>query len=228
MVASAPTPNFFTKRIIHPLGFTKTYNFWLYFIFGGALVGFALARVSYLDFSRNFCPSSGPSSSGNGAAPHLATEMVARSAGVKFLHVPYKGVGPALTALLGNEVQFSVADVGAVPHIRAGKLRALAVLSARPSELIPGAPGMAQAGFKDVDISSNLGIMAPAGTPADVVAKLNAAGRQAAQAPAFTQRLSDLGYGIVGNTSPEQMGSMIQDEVKRWAPIVKASGAKID
>ena len=69
MVASAPSPNFFTKRIIHPLGFTKTYNFWLYFIFGGALVGFALARISYLDFSRNFCPSSGPSSSGNGAAP---------------------------------------------------------------------------------------------------------------------------------------------------------------
>ncbi|MBL0422181.1 tripartite tricarboxylate transporter substrate binding protein [Ramlibacter sp. AW1] len=166
-------------------------------------------------------------SSGNGAAPHLATEMLARSAGVKFLHVPYKGVGPALTALLGNDVQFAISDVGAVPHIKAGKLRALAVLSAGPSPLIAGVPGMAQAGFKDVDISSNLGIMAPAGTPADVVAKLNAAINQALGEEELRARLVPLGQEPSPRTA-EEFGRILAGDVAKYRNIVRDVGIKID
>lgn len=166
-------------------------------------------------------------SSGNGAAPHLSAEMVARSAGVKFLHVPYKGVGPAMTALLGNEVQFSIADVGAVPHIRSGKLRALVVLSALPSPLIPGVPGMAQAGFNDVDVSSNLGIMAPAGTPTDVVAKLNASINKALGEEDLRARLATLGQEPSPRTV-EEFGRILARDVAKYRNIVKDVGIKID
>jgi tripartite-type tricarboxylate transporter receptor subunit TctC len=166
-------------------------------------------------------------SSGNGAAPHLATEMLARSAGVNFLHVPYKGVGPALTALLGNEVQFSIADVGAVPHIRSGKLRALAVLSAGPSPLIAGVPGMAQSGVHDVDISSNLGILAPADTPADVVARLNAAVNKALGEEDLRARLVTLGQEPSPRTI-EEFGRILARDVAKYRNIVKDVGIKID
>jgi tripartite-type tricarboxylate transporter receptor subunit TctC len=166
-------------------------------------------------------------SSGNGAAPHLATEMLARSAGVSFLHVPYKGVGPALTALLGNEVQFTIADVGAVPHIRSGKLRALAVLSASPSPLIAGVPGMAQAGVHDVDVSSNLGILAPAGTPAEVVTVLNAAVNKALGEEDLRARLVTLGQEPASRTV-EEFGRILARDVAKYRNIVKDVGIKID
>lgn len=166
-------------------------------------------------------------SSGNGAAPHLVTEMLARSAGVKFLHVPYKGVGPALTALLGGDVQFSVADVGAVPHITGGRLRALSVLSANPSPMLSGVPGLAASGIKDVDVSSNLGILAPAGTPAEVLDKLNAALNKALGEEEIRTKLAGLGQAAAPR-SREDFQRTLANDVQRYSAVVRDVGIKID
>jgi tripartite-type tricarboxylate transporter receptor subunit TctC len=168
-------------------------------------------------------------SSGSGSTIHMSCEMFKQKMGVDITHIPYKGSGPAVTDLLGGHVDMMFDNIpSSVPHVRSGKLRGLATTGPKRDPALGDLPTMSEAGVPGYESTVWFGLVVPAGTPPDAVAKLNAAGRQAAQAPAFTQRLSDLGYGIVGNTSPEQMGSMIQDEVKRWAPIVKASGAKID
>lgn len=166
-------------------------------------------------------------SSGNGAAPHLSAELLARSAGVKFLHVPYRGVGPALTALLGNEVQFTVADAGAVPHITGGRLRALSVLSANPSPMLQGVQGLAAAGIKDVDISSNLGILAPAGTPADILTRLNASLNRALAQEDIKTKLAGLGQ-MAAPRSREDFQRTLANDVLRYAGVVKDAGIRID
>lgn len=166
-------------------------------------------------------------SSGNGAAPHLAAELLGRSAGVKFMHVPYRGVGPALTALLGNEVQFTVADAGAVPHITGGRLRALSVLSTTPSPMLQGVPGLAASGVKDVDISSNLGILAPAGTPPDVLNKLNASLNRALAQDDIKTKLASLGQ-MAAPRSREDFQRTLAGDVVRYAGIVKDAGIRID
>ncbi len=112
-------------------------------------------------------------SSGNGAAPHLATELIARATGTTFTHVPFKGVSPALVALLGAQVDFMISDVAVVPQIREGKLRALSLTTADESELVPGVPSLAEAGVKGLDIPSGLALFAPAGTPKDIIKRIN-------------------------------------------------------
>src|SRR5438132_1510624 len=129
------------------------------------LVDLARARPGALTYA----------SSGSGAAPHLATEMLASMTGTKFVHVPFKGTAPALVALLGGQVDFQVADVAAIPHVRAGKLRALAVTTAKPSVLVPGVPTVAESGVPGFDVPSATGILAPVETPRVVVAKINSA-----------------------------------------------------
>ncbi len=166
-------------------------------------------------------------SSGNGAAPHLSAELLARSAGVKFLHVPYKGVGPALTALLSNEVRFTVADAGAVPHIAGGRLRALSVLSANPSPMLPGVPGLASSGIKDVDISSNLGLLAPAGTPTDILDKLHASLNRALAQEGIKAKLAGLGQLVAPRSRDDFMRTLVND-VQRYASVVKEAGIRID
>ena len=168
-------------------------------------------------------------SSGSGSTIHMSCEMFKQRTGVEIVHVPYKGSGPAIADLLGGHVNIMFDNIpSSVPHIRGGKLRALATTGPKRDSTLTELPTMIEAGVAGYESTVWFGLVVPAGTPKDVVDRLNAAGRQAAQAPEFSKRLSDLGYGIVGNTSPEQMASMIQDEVKRWGPIVKASGAKID
>jgi len=167
------------------------------------------------------------SSSGNGAAPHLSTELIGRSAGVKFLHIPYKGVGPALTALLANEVQFTVADTGAVPHISGGRLRALSVLSANPSPMLTGVPGLSASGIPDVDISSNLGILVPAGTPAVILDRLNSSLNRALAQDEIKAKLSGLGQMAVPRSRADFQRTLTND-VRRYASVVKEAGIRID
>ena len=168
-------------------------------------------------------------SSGSGSTIHMSCEMFKQTMGVDISHVPYKGSGPAVTDLLGGHVNMMFDNIpSSVPHVRSGKLRALATTGTKRDATLTELPTMVEAGVPGYESTVWFGLVVPTGTPKAVVEKLNAAGRQAAQAPEFTKRLGDLGYGIVGNTSPEQMAAMIQDEVKRWGPIVKASGAKID
>lgn len=168
-------------------------------------------------------------SSGSGSTIHMSCEMFKQKMGLDISHVPYKGSGPAIADLMGGHVNIMFDNIpSAVQHIRSGKLRALATTGRTRNATLSDLPTMIEAGVPDYESTVWFGLVAPAGTPAAIVDRLNAAGREAAQAPEFSKRLSELGYGIVGDTSPQRMAAMIQDEVKRWEPIVKSSGAKSD
>ncbi|MDB5867036.1 MAG: hypothetical protein JWO70_4842 [Betaproteobacteria bacterium] len=166
-------------------------------------------------------------SSGNGATPHLAMELLKTSAGVDIRHVPYKGIPPALTDLLGGQIQLMFSTMApAVPLVRAGRLRALAVSSAKRSSAVPEVPAMSEfiPGF---DATSWQGILAPAGTPPLIVARIRDTAAKALQAPDVHQRLVDSGYTPVGST-PAEFGAFIRTEMSKWAKVVKASGATLD
>ena len=167
-------------------------------------------------------------SSGSGSTIHMSCEMFKQMLGLDITHVPYRGSGPALTDLLGGQVHMMFDNIpSAISHIRSGKLRALATTGPVRSVTLPELPTMIEAGLPGYESTAWFGLAMPAGTPKEIIVRMNAEGQKAAKAPDFVKRMSDLGYEIVGGT-PEQMASMIQDEIKRWGPIVKASGAKVD
>ena len=167
-------------------------------------------------------------SSGSGSTIHMSCEMYKHMLGLDIEHVPYKGSGPALIDLIAGQVNLMFDNLpSAITHIRAGKLRALATTGEKRSPALPEAPTMIEAGVPGYIATAWFGLCMPAGTPKEIIARMNAEGQKAARAPDFVKRMNDLGYEIVGGTS-EQMASMIQDEIRRWGPIVKASGAKVD
>jgi len=166
-------------------------------------------------------------SSGSGAAPHLAAELLASMTGTKFVHVPFKGTAPALVALLGAQVDFQIADVAALPHVRAGKLRALAVTTAKPSALVPGVPTLAESGVPGFDMPSATGILAPAGTPREIVAKINAAINRALATSEVRQRLNAQGFEPAPAT-PEEFGAFLASEVRKYARVIQEAGVRID
>lgn len=167
-------------------------------------------------------------SSGNGTSIHLSAELYKQMAGVDILHVPYKGSSPAVADLLGGQVQMMFDNMPvSLPHVKAGKLRALAVTSMKRSPALPDVPTMDEEGLKGFDATSWFGLLAPAGTPKDIVAKLNAASVKALASPEMRERLAAQGADPVGN-SPEQFAAFIKSEIDKWAKIVKASGARVD
>jgi tripartite-type tricarboxylate transporter receptor subunit TctC len=167
-------------------------------------------------------------SSGSGSTIHMSCEMFKQMLGLDITHVPYRGSGPALTDLLGGQVHMMFDNIpSAISHIRSGKLRALATTGPVRSVTLPELPTMIEAGLPGYESTAWFGLAMPAGTPKEIIVRMNAEGQKAAKAPDFVKRMNDLGYEIVGGT-PEQMAAMIQDEIKRWGPIVKASGAKVD
>ena len=167
-------------------------------------------------------------SSGNGTSIHLAAELYKQMAGVDILHVPYKGSAPAVADLLGGQVQMMFDNMPvSLPHAKAGKLRALAVTSLKRSPALPDVPTMDEEGLKGFDATSWFGLLAPAGTPKDIIAKLNAASVAALATPDMRERLAAQGADPVGNT-PDQFAAFIKAEIEKWAKIVKASGARVD
>ena len=167
-------------------------------------------------------------SSGSGSTIHMSCEMFKHMLAVDIIHVPYKGSGPAVTDLIGGQVNMMFDNIpSSITHIRSGKLRALATTGAKRSPMLPDLPTIAESGVPGYESTAWFGIAVPAGTPKEIIARLNAEGQKAVKSPEFVKRMTDLGYEIVGGT-PEQMASMIQDEYKRWGPIVIASGAKVD
>jgi tripartite-type tricarboxylate transporter receptor subunit TctC len=159
-------------------------------------------------------------SSGNGSSDHLTAELFWQQTGTSGLHVPYKGGGPAMQDLLGGQVNASFQNINAViPHVKTGKLRALAITSTARSPQLPDVPTLAEAGVKGVDVYSWQGVAAPKGLPADIRAKLHAAIVAALNAPDVKPKLLDLGFEIVANT-PEQFAAFQAAEFARWKQLI--------
>lgn len=167
-------------------------------------------------------------SSGSGSTIHMSCEMFKHMLGLNITHIPYKGSGPAVTDLMGGQVDMMFDNIpSAISHIRSGKLRALATTGPKRAVALPDLPTIVESGVPGYESTAWFGLAMPAGAPKEIIARMNSDGQKAAKAPDFIKRMIDLGYEIVGGT-PAQMAAMIQDEIKRWGPIVKASGAKID
>jgi tripartite-type tricarboxylate transporter receptor subunit TctC len=168
-------------------------------------------------------------SSGNGASSHLAGVMFNARAGTDITHVPYKGTGPALNDLLGGQVQMTFTDVlTALPHIKAGKLRALGVTTAKRSRSLPDVPTLGEQGLKDFDVSVFFGIVAPAGTPPAVIGKLNSAFVKVLQEPSVRESLAAQGLEPAQATTPEQLSEYMRAEATKWKDVIAKSGARAD
>jgi tripartite-type tricarboxylate transporter receptor subunit TctC len=168
-------------------------------------------------------------SSGNGSAPHLAGVLFMRVAGVDMVHVPFKGGAPAVQALLAGDIQLSFATPPSVlPQLQSGRVRALAVTSRERTPLVPGVPGMAEAGLPGYEISFWYGFFFPAGTPKDVVKKMFDATTAVIASPAIGKALEKEGTEASGSKSPEDFAAFIAEDAKLWTRLVKDSGAKAD
>jgi tripartite-type tricarboxylate transporter receptor subunit TctC len=183
------------------------------------LVAYAKANPGKLSYA----------SSGNGASSHLAGVLFNATAGVELQHIPYKGTGPALNDLLGGQVSMSFTDVlTALPYVKAGRLRALGVTTAERSQALPDVPTVAEQGVPGYDVSVFFGIVAPAGTPPERVAKLNQAFIEVLDTPKVKQLFASQGLEPAPAHTPQQLGKFIQVQMGKWAGVVKQSGAQLD
>jgi len=165
-------------------------------------------------------------SAGVGTSHHLTGEKLKLDTGIDMLHVPYKGSGPAHIDLMGGQIQLMFDNIVALmPHVKAGKVRALAVSSAKRHPLLPDVPSIQEAGVKDFETVAWFGIVAPAATPKPVLNRLNAETLKAIRLPDVNKRLLDAGSTIIGNT-PEEADKFLRDEVQKWGKVVKAAGVK--
>ena len=168
------------------------------------------------------------SSAGNASNLHVAVELFNVLANVKMLHIPYKGGGPALTAVLGGEADLSVLAVSAVqPYINAGRLRALAITSAKRMGTLPQIPTVAESGVPGYEFASWVGMLVPSSTPGAMVNSVNALTVKATRSPDLVDRFTKDATEVVANT-PAEFKTFIQSEAKRWARVVKESGMKAD
>ena len=167
-------------------------------------------------------------SSGNGQSTHLSAELFGTMAGVKMNHIPYKGSAPALTDVMGGQASLMFDTMlSAMPQVKNGKLKAIAVTSAARSPAAPDVPTVAESGLPGYEAIAWNGLLAPAGTPAEVVNKLNAELKKALDAPDVKDRFSAQGFGAAWNTR-EAFAKFIQAELDKWAKVVKVSGATLD
>ncbi|HEY8250621.1 MAG TPA: tripartite tricarboxylate transporter substrate binding protein [Burkholderiales bacterium] len=168
------------------------------------------------------------SSSGPGGAPHLAMELFKRQAGINLTHVPYKGSGPGMTDLLGGRVMMTMDSLlQGLPQIKAGKLKALAVLGPKRSSLLPDVPTMAEAGVSGYALTNWFGLLAPAATPKEVLAKVHADVTKILRETEIQKRIADMGADVVGN-SPEEFGAAMRAESAQWADVIKSANIKAE
>jgi len=166
-------------------------------------------------------------SGGIGTGLHMAGELLNLAAGLKMVHVPYKGAGPSMAALMSGEVDMMFNGVSsALPHVKAGRLRAIAISSAQRSPLLPDLPTVAESGLR-YETAGWYGLVAPAGTPKPVTARLQASLHQALNAPEMKERLAAQGIDGIAST-PEQLIKHLRSELDKWTAVVKAAGLKVD
>ncbi len=167
-------------------------------------------------------------SAGTGSISHLAGELLKARIGIDMLHIPYKGSAPALADLMGGQLPVAVdAIIPSGAQVKAGKVRALAILSNERSPILPDVPTLAEAGFPPMDVGGTFGLMLPAKTPPAVVAKIHAAMKKAIANPATRKQLDDMGYQVIANT-PEQFGTYLRDQIATWTRIVKDNNIKAE
>ena len=180
------------------------------------LIAFSKQRPGEINFG----------SSGVGSTPHLSAELFQYMTSVKWTHVPYKGSGAGMVALLSGEISFYFANIpAAIQHVRNGKLRPIALSGSRRTAAVPGIPTLAESGLAGFDVTSWFGIAAPAKTPRAIIEQLNGSVVRAVNLPDLRARLQDQGADPVGNT-PEQYTAFIQNEIAKWAKVIKAAGIK--
>ncbi len=183
------------------------------------LIALAKARPGRLSYA----------SSGNGTTPHLSGELFKSMAGVDIVHIPYKGAAASVTDLMGGHVDLAFVSLSSVvPQLKAEKLRALAITSAKRSALMPGLPTFAEAGIRGYEVTGWYGIVAPAGTPREIIDRLNADITKALTQPDLVQSLNASGLEPATPNSPEAFTAFLRAEIAKWAKVVKASGAKAD
>ncbi len=183
------------------------------------LIAYAKAQPGKLSYA----------SSGNGASSHLAGVLFNEKAGVDLQHIPYKGTGPALNDLLGGQVSASFTDVlTALPYVKTGKLRALGIATITRSQALPELPTIAEQGVPGYDVSVFFGVVAPAGTPADRIAKLNQAFVEVLASPKVKELFAVQGLESAPDHTPAQLAKFIAAQKASWAAVVKASGAQLD
>jgi len=165
----------------------------------------------------------------NKKIPHLAAVLFMRLAGVEMIHVPYKGGGPAVQSVLAGETQLSFATPPSVlPLVQAGRLKALAITSRHRTPLVPGVPGMEEAGLPDYEISFWYGFFVPAGTPREVVQKLYQETSKVLALPEVGKSLAREGTEVSGSKSPEEFAAFIAEDARLWTRLVKEAGVKAD
>jgi tripartite-type tricarboxylate transporter receptor subunit TctC len=182
------------------------------------LVALAKARPNALDYA----------SSGSGSSAHLAGVLFQEMAGIKMNHIPYKGGGPAVIALVGGQVAIGFATTPSViSHIKSGKLRGLAVTGAKRSQSAPDLPTVSEAGVKGYEVTGWYGILVPTGTPKEAISRLHAESIKAIKLRDVKERLDATGFEAIGST-PDKFGTFIRSEVEKWGKVVKASGARVE
>jgi tripartite-type tricarboxylate transporter receptor subunit TctC len=182
------------------------------------LVALAKARPGQIDYS----------SSGSGTSSHLAAELFSNMAGVKMTHVPYKGGGPSVVALVGGQVSVGFATTPSViSHIKSGKMRGLAVTTAQRSPLTPDLPTISEAGLPGYEAGTWYGLLVPAGTSKEIVTRLHGESVKLLKFPVVKDRLDAAGFETIG-TTPDQFAAYIRTEIDKWAKVVRASGARAE
>ena len=181
------------------------------------LVALAKARPRQLNYG----------SSGTGGTPHLAVELLKQAAGIDIVHVPYKGMGPATMDLIGGQVQLAFADLPVLlPHVKAGKLRALAVSTPKRSPNLPDVPTLAEAGYPRIDVKNWYALFVPAMTPKNIIGVLNAETVKVVARNDMKTFLQDQG-GVATTSTPEELAALLRAELAMWAKVVKTSGVKL-
>ena len=195
--------------VVHPSMPTKTVK---------ELIALAKANPGKLNFG----------SSGNGGIGHLVGEMFKSATGINMVHVPYKGNGPALIDLMSGVLNLTFTDIaGGMPYIKAGKMRPLAIASAKRSSQLPAVPAMIEAGVPGFVATTWFAVFATGGTPQPIVNRLNSEIVKSLQQPEMREKLTGLGCEVVGN-KPEELAAFLRAETTKWAKVIKESGAKVD